>query len=168
MKKFKEILTEAIKLNKNLQRVAMANFTSPVNFPPSVTSANRSKQFDPITSQEIQNIDPSLRAKIISQARKKYESNTEISGRNKGIIDLVGQNLENNPDLTFNVTRLSSLKKAAYNREAQKYGYYQNPVQGSKQKIQTPAFTHELIGVMGRAVQNRMGGVLPHHGSYTY
>jgi hypothetical protein len=57
------------------------------------------------------------------------------------------------------------MKKAAYGREAKQYGYYG----GNPKKPITPQITHELMGVMGRTVQSRMGGaILPHHGSYTY
>lgn len=169
MKKFKEILTEAIKLNKNLQRIAMANYSSPMGYPKTMTSVGASqKEFDPVTSQQIQDIDPLTALRVQSQARQKWQSERPAAEQNLKIIDLVGQQLEKNPTLAFNLTRFAQQKRKAYESEAKKYGYYQNPVQGGKPRVVTPQFTHQLMGMMGRAVQNRMGGVLPHHGSYTY
>lgn len=169
MKNFKEILTEANKANKNLQRIAMANYVSPMGYPKSMTSVGPSqKEFDPITSQQIQDIDPLTAMRVQSQARQKFQSERPASDQNYKLIDLVGQQLEKNPNLAFNLTRLAQQKRKAYELEAKKYGYYKNPVQGGKPRVVTPQFTHQLMGMMGRSVQNRMGSLLPHHGSYTY
>lgn len=169
MKNFKEILTEANARNKNLQRLAMANYVSPLAYPKTLTTVGPSqKEFDPITSQAIRDINPLTRNRVFIQARKKWLGERPAAEQNLRLIDLVGQQLENNPNLAFNLTKLAQQKRKAYEREAKTYGYYKNPVQGGKPRVVTPQFTHQLMGVMGRAVQNRMGGVLPHHGSYTY
>jgi hypothetical protein len=157
MKTFKELLSEANKVNKNLQRLAMANFTSPL--------ASPAKPFDPQTEEDINNLDPLTAARVKSQAKQTWSRNFDIKSRQSKIIDLVGQQLEKNPDLAFNLQRYAATKKAAYGREAKQYGYYG----GNPKKPITPQITHELMGVMGRTVQSRMGGrALPHHGSYTY
>ena len=169
MKNFKEILTEANQRNKNLQRIAMANYTSPMGYPKSLTSVGPSqKEFDPVTSQAIRNINPLTTNRVFIQARKKWLGERPTAEQNLRMIDLVGQQLEKNPTLAFNLTKLAQQKRKAYESEAKKYGYYQNPVQGGKPRVVTPQITHQLMGMMGRTVQNRMGGILPHHGSYTY
>lgn len=157
MKTFKELLSEANKVNKNLQRLAMANFTSPL--------ASPAKPFDPRTEEDIANLDPFTAARVKSQAQQTWSKQSATKGQQSKIIDLVGQQLEKNPDLAFNLQRYAAMKKAAYGREAQKYGYYG----GNPKKPITPPITGELMGMMGRTVQGKMNkAILPHHGSYTY
>jgi len=155
------ILLEKIKENKLLKRVAMRNYTSPMNYQEMLKPEQRMRT-DPKTEERITDLDPLKVARIKTQARKTWEKKfKERSVRNKEIDKITNLMLGPNEETIDRydlIMKLAKQKAKASRIENKKYGY----------PLKTGTYGAETMERIASTFARRSGKTLPPTGSGHY